>query len=287
MRLVKKNANKILIMNKLSSNSYGSNRSKLNTLINSLGRVEKYDATQVHCCSFAKASDIADGIKVRFSNMAGGYPFSFLGITWKDSETLYLCGEFSDASDKHLSVQKEMQRQTSGFAAKRFVKKRNKANIRQDFADFRIQWMLYVVWQKCMGNADFANLLLKLPHDAIIIEDTTKQHGDTKEVWGCTNQALSAKRAEVKKETVRQAKASNPKISKTALKRLVNSETCKVNGIGTFVGQNNLGKILMICRDCLIQGVEPPIDNALLNRSNIYILGRLLSFPTDKTSMSN
>lgn len=81
-------------MNKLSSNSCGSNRSKLNTLINSLGRVEKYDATQVHCCSFAKASDIADGIKVRFSNMAGGYPFSFLGITWKDSETLYLCGEF-------------------------------------------------------------------------------------------------------------------------------------------------------------------------------------------------
>ena len=274
-------------MNKLSSNSCGSNRSKLNTLINSLGRVEKYDATQVHCCSFAKASDIADGIKVRFSNMAGGYPFSFLGITWKDSETLYLCGEFSDASDKHLSVQKEMQRQTSGFAAKRFVKKRNKANIRQDFADFRIQWMLYVVWQKCMGNADFANLLLKLPHDAIIIEDTTKQHSDTKEVWGCTNIELTARRTEVKKETVRQAKASNPKISKTALKRLVNSETCKVNGIGTFVGQNNLGKILMICRDCLIQGVEPPIDNALLNRSNIYILGRLLSFPTDKTSMSN
>ena len=278
MRLVKKNANKILIMNKLSSNSYGSNRSKLNTLINSLGRVEKYDATQVHCCSFAKASDIADGIKVRFSNMAGGYPFSFLGITWKDSETLYLCGEFSDASDKHLSVQKEMQRQTSGFAAKRFVKKRNKANIRQDFADFRIQWMLYVVWQKCMGNADFANLLLKLPHDAIIIEDTTKQHGDTKEVWGCTNQALSAKRAEVKKETVRQAKESNPKISKAALKRIVNSETCKVNGIGTFVGQNNLGKILMICRDCLIQGVEPTIDYNLLETKNIYILGKRISF---------
>ena len=127
----------------------------------------------------------------------------------------------------------------------------------------------------------------QLPHNVIIIEDTTKQHSDTKEIWGCTNQALSAKRAEVKKETVRQAKESNPKISKAALKRIVNSETCKVNGIGTFVGQNNLGKILMICRDCLIQGVEPPIDNALLNCSNIYILGRPLSFPTDKTSMSN
>lgn len=180
-----------------------------------------------------------------------------------------------------------MQRQTSGFAAKRFIKKRNSNLIRQDFADFRIQWMLYVVWQKCMGNADFANLLLKLPHDAIIIEDTTKQHGDAKEVWGCTNTELAIRRAELKKKVTRQAKSDNPKISKAALKRIVNSETCKVNGIGTFVGQNNLGKILMICRDCLIQGVEPPIDNALLNRSNIYILGRLLSFPTDKTSMSN
>ena len=265
-------------MNKLSSNSYGSNRSKLNTLINSLGRVEKYDATQVHCCSFAKASDIADGIKVRFSNMAGGYPFSFLGITWKDSETLYLCGEFSDASDKHLSVQKEMQRQTSGFAAKRFVKKRNKANIRQDFADFRIQWMLYVVWQKCMGNADFANLLLQLPHDAIIIEDTTKQQGDTREVWGCTNTELAIRRAELKKKVTRQAKTDNPKISKAALKRLVNMEICKVNSFGVFVGQNNLGKILMICRDCLSCGMEPQIDYALLESKDIHILGKRISF---------
>ena len=252
-----------------------------------LGRVEHINASHFNCLSFSKASDIVNGINVRLSNMAGGYPFSFGGVTWHDSETLYLCGEFSDSSEKHLLVQEDMQRQTSGFAAKRFIKKRNSNLIRQDFADFRIQWMLYVVWQKCKGNADFANLLLKLPHDAIIIEDTTKQHGDTREVWGCTNTELAIRRAELKKKVTRQAKSGNPKISKAALKRIVNSETCKVNGIGTFVGQNNLGKILMICRDCLIQGVEPPIDNALLNRSNIYILGRLLSFPTDKTSMSN
>ena len=252
-----------------------------------LGRVEHINASHFNCLSFSKASDIVNGINVRLSNMAGGYPFSFGGVTWHDSETLYLCGEFSDSSEKHLLVQEDMQRQTSGFAAKRFIKKRNSNLIRQDFADFRIQWMLYVIWQKCKGNADFANLLLQLPHDAIIIEDTTKQQGDTREVWGCTNTELAIRRAELKKKVTRQAKSGNPKISKAALKRIVNSETCKVNGIGTFVGQNNLGKILMICRDCLIQGVEPPIDNALLNRSNIYILGRLLSFPTDKTSMSN
>ena len=51
-----------------------------------------------------------------------------------------------------------------------------------------------------------------------------------------------------------------------------------VNGIGSFVGQNNLGKILMICRDCLIQGVGPPIDYNLLETEDIHILGKRISF---------
>ena len=243
-----------------------------------LGRVEHINASHFNCLSFSKASDIVNGINVRLSNMAGGYPFSFGGVTWHDSETLYLCGEFSDSSEKHLLVQEDMQRQTSGFAAKRFIKKRNSNLIRQDFADFRIQWMLYVVWQKCKGNADFANLLLKLPHDAIIIEDTTKQQGDTREVWGCTNTELAIRRAELKKKITRQAKTDNPKISKAALKRLVNMEICKVNSFGEFVGQNNLGKILMICRNCLSCGMEPQIDYALLESKDIHILGKRISF---------
>lgn len=59
-----------------------------------LGRVEHIDASHFNCLSFAKASDMVNGINVRLSNMAGGYPFSFGGVTWHDSETLYLCGEF-------------------------------------------------------------------------------------------------------------------------------------------------------------------------------------------------
>ena len=251
---------------------------KANTFEIILGRVEHINASHFNCLSFAKASDMANGINVRLSNMAGGYPFSFGGVTWHDSETLYLCGEFSDSSEKHLLVQEDMQRQTSGFAAKRFIKKRNSNLIRQDFADFRIQWMLYVIWQKCKGNADFANLLLQLPHDAIIIEDTTKQHGDTREVWGCTNTELAIRRAELKKKITRQAKTDNPKISKAALKRLVNMEICKVNSFGEFVGQNNLGKILMICRNCLSCGMEPQIDYALLESKDIHILGKRISF---------
>lgn len=273
-------------MKELYSILCDSSRSVSN-LINSLGRVERYDATQVHCISFSKASDIVDGINVRFTNMAKGYPFQFRGFKWHDSEMLYLCGEFSENSPLHQTIQEQMRNQTSGFASKLFVKDKYKNFIRQDFADFRLHWMLFVVWMKCKGNAEFATLLSQIPQDAIIIEDTTKQHGDTKEVWGCSNTELAIRRAELKKKVTRQAKSDNPKISKAALKRIVNSETCKVNGIGTFVGQNNLGKILMICRDCIIQGVEPPIDYALLESKDIHIMGKRLTFPTNNTPMSN
>lgn len=265
-------------MNILSSNSCGSNRSKLNTLINSLGRVEKYDATQVRCCSFAKTSDIMDGINVRLSNMAGGYPFSFRGITWKDSETLYLCGEFSENSPQHQDIQEQIRNQTSGYAAKRFVKNKYKGFIRHDFADFRVQWMLFVVWQKCIGNAEFARLLSQISQDAVIIENTTKQRCESNEVWGCSNYELTAYRDLVSDKVVEQAKVSNPKISKKALNELVVQETSKINNVGVFTGQNNLGKILMICRDCLMQGVEPPIDYSLLDSKGIYILGKRISF---------
>ena len=105
-----------------------------------LGRVENINASHFNCLSFSKASNMVNGINVRLSNMASGYPFSFDGVTWHDSET------------------------------------------------------------------------------------------------------------------------------------------CKVNDIGTFVGQNNLGKILMICRDCLIQGVGPPIDYNLLETKDIHILGKRISF---------
>lgn len=265
-------------MSRLSSISCDSNRTVINDLINSLGRVEHYDATQVRCVSFSKATDMADGINVRLTNMAKGYPFAFGDITWHDSEMLYLCGEFSNASTQHKAIQEEMYRQTSGFAAKRFIKMKYKSLIRQDFADFRIQWMMFVVWTKCQGNTEFARLLSQIPQDAIIIENTTKQRCSTKEVWGCSNQELTTYRDMVEAKVREQAYKSNPKITKKALDNLVAIETSKINNIGIFTGQNNLGKILMICRDCLINGTEPPIDYDLLDTKNIHILGKRISF---------
>ena len=40
----------------------------------------------------------------------------------------------------------------------------------------------------------------------------------------------------------------------------------------------SLGKILMACKQALEQGIEPPIDYALLRNSQINILGTELSF---------
>ena len=50
---------------------------------------------------------------------------------------------------------------------------------------------------------------------------------------------------------------------------------------GYDVRQNlslSLGKILMLCRDCLIEESEPEIDYDLLQQSNIYLFGKKLSF---------
>lgn len=43
-----------------------------------------------------------------------------------------------------------------------------------------------------------------------------------------------------------------------------------------LIGNNGMGKILTICKQALKQGTNPPIDYALLSKSNIYILGKRL-----------
>ena len=63
------------------------------------------------------AEDIVNGVNLRISNMAGGFPFECNGDIWADSERLYLCGEYSHNTDEHLSIQKELLSATSGYAA--------------------------------------------------------------------------------------------------------------------------------------------------------------------------
>ena len=254
----------------MSNPTFLSTSSSVSELFASLGREERLAASELPVWCFKKVTDIVEGIEMRLSNMAGGYPFEFIGVNWASSEQLYLCGEFTDEA-----IQQEFLSVTSGYAAKRFIKAKYKKQVREDFPTFRLQWMLFVVWQKCLGNADFRAKLLSIPEGVILVEETTLDTGGTATVWGCKNPELIAYR---KKLTDRIKRWSGANLTKKALDLKINIETNAVRNIGTFVGQNNIGKILMICRRCLLEGIEPPIDRTQLNSAKVIILGNLLTF---------
>lgn len=238
-----------------------------------LGQVETYQASSA-VWSFKRVDDIVHGFNLKLSNMVGGFPFEYAGIVWKDSERLYLCGEFSLDEDNHRNIQNLILSAKSGYAAKRFYKAPNKKLVRSDFDEFKLQWMLHCVWEKCKGNEDFRNLLLSIPSDVILVENTTTDNGGSAEIWGCRNKELVNKRKTVEKQLRKQYQDK----TKKEIEYLINVETNKIDDIGEWRGQNNIGKILMICKQCLEDGSVPEIDYELLNRKNIYLSGNLLSF---------
>ncbi len=222
-----------------------------------------------------KANDIIHGINLKLSNMFTGFPFEAVGHTWNDSERLYLLGEFSNDTPEHRMIQENLLTYNNGSAAKRFGKSKYRKKVREDFGgDFRLQWMQWVVWQKTKGNKDFQELLLKVPSDVYLLENTSTDTGGSAEVWGCRNKELTkARKAHIEKVT-----AANSHLTKKALDALLAVERNKIDSVGTWTGQNNMGKILMICRNCIIDGTEPEIDFDLLRSKKIYILGNLLTF---------
>lgn len=254
----------------MSNSTCLSTASSVSELVASLGREERLVASELPVWCFKKVADIVEGVELRLSNMAGGYPFEFAGVNWASSEQLYLCGEFTDEA-----IQRELLSQTSGYAAKRFIKAKYKAQVREDFPIFRLQWMLFVVWQKCLGSEEFRDKLLSIPDGVILVEETTRDTGGTATIWGCKNPELIAVRRRLAQCIKRWSDAN---LTKKAINLKINIETNKIRNIGEFVGQNNMGKILMICRRCLLEGTEPPIDRALLNPANIIILGNTLTF---------
>lgn len=237
-----------------------------------LGDTEVYDCAIQRIWAWHKVSDTIDGVELRFSNMAGGFHFEAAGHTWASTEQLYLAGEFTDSSIQH-----EIASAKSGYAAKRFIKAKYKKAVREDFQNFRLQWMLWCVWQKCKGNQAFQRLLTSVPDDVILVEDTTTDNGGTADIWGCRNPEQRKAQSVARKEIA--ARLDGDFMSKkqmdAEIDKMVLQETYKV---GIYRGQNNIGKIIMICRDCLINGTEPDIDYGLLKSANITILGKVLKF---------
>ena len=134
--------------------------------------------------------------------------------------------------------------------------------------------MLYCVWQKCKGNEDFRELLLQIPQEVVLVENTTTDKWSSAEIWGCKNEELWNKRLNL--ETILMHKHKDMKHKD--LKHLINVETNKINNVGVWKGPNTIGKLLMICRASLLEESQPELADDLLQQSNIYLFGKKLSF---------
>lgn len=236
-------------------------------------REEAYNAASLNCYAFRRGTDERNGIVLSLGNMVSGHPFILDGVRFHNSECAYIAGAFSDGTAEHLALQERLAECTNGFMAKKAIHKPNEALKRADWEVFNVQWMLYCVWMKCLGNGDFRKLLLSLPVDAVIIEDSTFQNGRTAIVWGTRNAELKKRLNLLKKEL----KAKN--MTKAAIKRKLDEKRLgELATIGVFRGKNVMGKILMACRDALRNGSVPQIDYALLREKRINLLGHLLTF---------
>ena len=198
-----------------------------------LGRTEIYDASKQNCWPFCKAIDVRNGITLSLGNLCKGYSFALNGHIFRTSEAAYLCGEFSDTPSKQ-SIQYSLMEEPNAFLAKKVIKRKNIEYVREDWVEVRLQWMLYVVWQKCIGNSNFRNLLLSIPNDVVIIEDSTANYGSTSSVWGAKNKELRNVRRALKKELI----AHNPTMRKKDLNLLISKECGNITNVGSFVGGN-------------------------------------------------
>ena len=245
----------------------------IHNYISAFSDVEAYNASTQNCYAFRHGYDVRQGLSLSLGNMVRGYDFDLQGIHFHNSECAYIAGAFSDGTDAHLAVQRQLVACDNGYAAKKTIRKPHDNEKRADWETFNVEWMKYVVWQKCLGNEDFRGLLLSFPKNAVIIEDCTFQKGSTATVWGTRNDELKKRLNHLRKELKAQG------MCKAAIKR--EQDRMRLGEwatVGQFFGQNLMGKILMACKEALEYGSEPSIDYALLNGKRINILGKEVSF---------
>ena len=121
---------------------------------------EEYDATRVEVKSFRHNYDIVDDSVFNVGNMCAGYPFELNGITFNNSESAYIAGIYSNNTAEHRRLQEALIANNDGYRAKKEYRHKRYDHIkRSDWEEFNVEWMKYVVWQKCKGNKAFADLL--------------------------------------------------------------------------------------------------------------------------------
>ena len=247
--------------------------------IEDLTRWEEYDASKYLCYAFRQKPDKRKGKDwIPFGNMNGGFEFDIQGIRFHNSEAAYICGMFSEDNEDQRAIQQLLVNNTNGKTAKGDIRYHNEGIARKDWYDYNVQWMLYVIWNKIRQNQEFRDLLSAVPDGAIIIEDTSfhriHKPNDTPVFWGARNEERKEYCSLVKKY-VELTELTSVKVAK---KRKVAKALNNFTDYGYFKGCNVMGKILTICRNCWITGQEPPIDYALLQSKNIFLLGQKIDF---------
>ena len=233
------------------------------------------DATSVQTWSFRKAEDKRDGQDIDLGNMCISYPFTINGRTFTNSEALYICGLFSNNTQQHVEIQEKLLAAKSGYDAKKSVRRKYEGDYgREDWEEFNVEWMKWCVWSKICNNEDFRAVLLNIPRNAIIIENSTHLKGNTATFWGMRNKELETKR-DIIEECV---KYENPTLNDRDLKVKKMEARNSINHIGVWEGVNCMGKILKNLQLCLLDEAEPIIDYELLRSKNIYLFGELLTF---------
>ena len=104
-------------------------------------------------------------------------------------------------------------------------------------------------------------------------EDVSTRPGATAVVWGCKN-AVLAERLKNRKKDLKSQGLSKAEIDR----RLDEFRLGAGSHEGVFVGQNVMGKVLMVCRDALRAGTPPAIDLVTLRNARINFFGTVLPF---------
>lgn len=238
---------------------------------------EQYNVAEHYCVAFRRKDDLWKGMRIPFGNMNGGFPYTMHGIEFPSSEHAYIFGLFSNNTPEHIAIQQELLAESSGYSAKRRIRNGNRGQWRRDWEEFNIEWMLYCVWTKVNQCEEFKNFLLAIPEGAIIIEDGSFQkvnkNFDGAAFWGARNADKRAFGKLVRKYI----KIHNPQTQREAY-NIENRLLWEYCNVGTYIGNNVMGKILTIVKQCLHNGTQPDIDYELLNSKNIYFLGNLIRF---------
>lgn len=243
-----------------------------------LDEQENYDCSIQNVWSYRKATDVRNGINIKLGNMCNGFPFELGGVPFKNSECAYISGAYASDDFNSVGIQRLVSEESNGYLCKRIYRNRPEFTVhaRGDFYQYNVHWMTYVVWQKCLINNDFSNLLKQIPIEAHLIEDTTGMNRETSTFWGAKNPMLHSTRKAVTTEVAKNGVFRFKKDLEQAQMQATNA----INNIGHFVGRNVMGKILKICSLSLIYGQQPPIDYSLLESKKLYLLGKLIDFPS-------